>query len=389
MEKQPIDAPEKHILEQKWQHFFKGCFLITGILVIFFFIYKTSNFFLFPQNKIYWQTALFLLALVFSLAWFLERIFFILKLEQKVHYRLSFWVAAAAPLLSALIQMLATSWRVDSQPHQGFSPATSLALTIISIGGSFLGSLTATIVTDGLWENNSPPPAKLERFVYQFHQARLGRLQPVPFWKRLFDIVVACLGLIISAPIWLLGCFLVWYEDPGPIFFVKNSVGRGGRNFHQLKLRTMIRGAEEHTGPIIAQQDDQRILISGLFFRKTALDELPQLLNIIKGEMSFVGPRPQRTVLVYQYLQHLPEYAERHKVLPGLAGLAQVAGDYYLTPRQKLRFDRHYIRYMSLGFDLKLLLLAFLITFWYRWQKDWNGRLPRKLIRMGKKSPAL
>jgi lipopolysaccharide/colanic/teichoic acid biosynthesis glycosyltransferase len=79
----------------------------------------------------------------------------------------------------------------------------------------------------------------------------------------------------------------------------------------------------------------------------------------------------------------MPEYAERHRVLPGLAGLAQVAGDYYLTPRQKLRFDRLYIAYSSLGFDLKLLLLAFLITFWFRWQKDWGGRLPHKFLRYG------
>jgi len=117
--------------------------------------------------------------------------------------------------------------------------------------------------------------------------------------------------------------------------------------------------------------------------RKAALDELPQLVNILLGEMSFVGPRPQRTVLVHEYLQRMPEYAERHRIAPGLAGLAQVAGDYFLTPCQKLRFDRLYIRHASLGFDLKLILLAFLIAFWYRWQKDWNGRLPRRLMRWG------
>ncbi len=210
-------------------------------------------------------------------------------------------------------------------------------------------------------------------------------LPSVPFWKRFLDISLAYFGLLFSLPVWLIGIFLIWYEDPGPLFFVKNSVGRGGKNFHQLKLRTMICGAEDQTGPVISQRDDQRILLIGHIFRKTALDELPQLLNIIRGEMSFVGPRPQRTVLVYQYLQKIPEYADRHKVLPGLAGLAQVAGDYYLTPRQKLRLDRLYIHYMSLGFDLKLLLLAFLIAFWFRWQKGWDGRLPRKLIRFGSK----
>jgi lipopolysaccharide/colanic/teichoic acid biosynthesis glycosyltransferase len=133
----------------------------------------------------------------------------------------------------------------------------------------------------------------------------------------------------------------------------------------------------------LASEEDRRVLAVGRILRKTALDELPQLLNILWGKMSFVGPRPQRTVLVHGYLEEMPEYAERHLVLPGLSGLAQVAGDYYLTPRQKLRFDRLYIRYAGLGFDLKLILLAFLITFWYRWRKDWDGRLPRRLLRLG------
>ena len=142
----------------------------------------------------------------------------------------------------------------------------------------------------------------------------------------------------------------------------------------------MVSCAEEGTGPVLAKEQDERVLHFGSLLRKTALDELPQLLNILRGEMSFVGPRPQRTVLVADYLQRMPVYAERHRVLPGLAGLAQVAGDYYLTPRQKLRFDRLYIQHVSLGFDLRLLGLAFLITFWYRWRPDWNGRLPRRFL---------
>jgi lipopolysaccharide/colanic/teichoic acid biosynthesis glycosyltransferase len=140
----------------------------------------------------------------------------------------------------------------------------------------------------------------------------------------------------------------------------------------------MVREAENNTGPVLASEEDERVLGVGRLLRKTALDELPQLINILRGEMSFVGPRPQRTVLVHGYLETMPEYAERHRVLPGLAGLAQVAGDYYLTPRQKLRFDRLYIRHRSLGFDLKLILLAFAMAFWFRWQSGWNGRLPRK-----------
>jgi lipopolysaccharide/colanic/teichoic acid biosynthesis glycosyltransferase len=219
--------------------------------------------------------------------------------------------------------------------------------------------------------------------VHQWHLETIGLPDKTPFGKRAFDVGLASFGLLIAFPIWLISAFLVWIEDPGPLLFVKNSVGRGGLNFHQYKFRTMVSGAETHTGPTLASESDERVLVVGRVLRKTALDELPQLVNILLGEMSFVGPRPQRTVLVHDYLQRMSEYAERHRIAPGLAGLAQVAGDYYLTPRQKLRFDRLYIRHASLGFDLKLILLAFTIAFWYRWQKDWNGRLPRRLMRWG------
>jgi len=171
-------------------------------------------------------------------------------------------------------------------------------------------------------------------------------------------------------PLWILISLFIWLEYPGPILFIKNSVTRGGRNFQQLKFRTMVPYAEIDSGPILSKDGDLRILGMGKFLRKTALDEIPQLINIIKGDMSYVGPRPQRTVLVKGYLDVMPEYAERHAVLPGLAGLAQVVGDYYLTPRQKLRFDRVYIRNMSLGFDLKIIILAFLIAF----LRDASGR---------------
>lgn len=241
---------------------------------------------------------------------------------------------------------------------------------------------------DRWWENNSPPSERIQEEVHQRHLEIIGEPCHTPRAKRLFDIALALVGLLISAPIWLASTLVILIEDPGPILFVKNSVGKGGINFRQFKFRTMVAGAEEITGPVLASERDERILLVGRVLRKTALDELPQLINILRGEMSFVGPRPQRTILVHGYLDTMPEYAERHRVLPGLSGLAQVAGDYYLTPRQKLRFDRLYIKYASLGFDLKLLCLAFLITFWFRWQKGWDGRLPRGLLRFGSRKQA-
>lgn len=276
-------------------------------------------------------------------------------------------------------------WRSAGTLTPGAGPLLAGALWTAGIltsilGGAFLGGLAATGLQQGLWENNSPPSERVRQEVHQLHRLQIGQPRSTSGPKRWFDVLMALLGLILSFPIWFASIFLIWLEDPGPVLFVKNSVGLGGRNFRQFKFRTMVLGAEDGTGPIRSYEGDERILRCGRLLRKTALDELPQLINILIGEMSFVGPRPQRTVLVREYLAHLPKYAERHQVRPGLAGLAQVAGDYYLTPRQKLRFDRLYIRHHSLAFDLKLILLAFLIAFWFRWQKNWNGRIPRRLI---------
>ena len=309
-----------------------------------------------------------LLILTPSLEVAIERTLASLGVGRAWRYRLSF-LSAAGLLILAWFCYVFTG-----------QPATGWGWPIFGLGVAFLGSLLATGLEGLPWEDNSPPPARVQAEVLQQHLRVIGHPDRVPPAKRAFDLLLAALGLILAAPLWLLAGFLIWFEDPGPLFFVKNSVGRGGVNFRQFKFRTMVRGAEDATGPVLAREGDDRVLRIGRLLRKTALDELPQLANILIGEMSFVGPRPQRTVLVEGYLQAMPEYAERHRVLPGLAGLAQVAGDYYLTPRQKLRFDRLYIRYTGLGFDLKLIGLAFLIAFWFRWQEGWNGRLPRKYL---------
>jgi lipopolysaccharide/colanic/teichoic acid biosynthesis glycosyltransferase len=249
--------------------------------------------------------------------------------------------------------------------------------------GAFLGVIGGTLLYYGLWEDNYPPPNHISQRVHRIHLDTIGVPPPPPWPKRFFDIALVIVGLAFSTPVWVVCILILWLEDPGPLFFVKNSVGLGGKNFHQFKFRTMVRGAEINTGPVLAREDDSRTLRFGRFLRKSALDELPQLINILRGEMSFVGPRPQRTILVGEYLKEMPEFAARHRVLPGLSGLAQVAGDYYLTPRQKLRFDRLYSQNASLGFDLKLILLAFLIVFWLRWNPGWDGRLPRSWLRWG------
>ena len=319
----------------------------------------------FPGDLLVLGTLLGLVALC------LERALAPIHLPRGWQYRLPFLLSSGVFILP---------WEL-----QAVIPGVVIPLWwgIIAILGSFLGGLATTGLNESLWENNSPPSVSIQEEVYQRHRQVIGVPGKSRIAKRSFDLCLAFAGLVFSSPVWLVGSFFLWIEDPGPILFVKNSVGKGGINFHQYKFRSMVMGAEESTGPVLARESDERVLLAGRFLRKTALDELPQLVNILRGEMSFVGPRPQRTVLVRTYLEALPEYAERHRVLPGLAGLAQVAGDYYLTPHQKLRFDRLYIRYMSLGFDIKLIALAFSIAFWFRWRPGWNGHLPRRLIRFG------
>lgn len=292
------------------------------------------------------------------------------------HVRFSFMLGFSLAIVICLV-MLAVNLLDGSEL---FHWRYAAAWVLISWLGSFAGGLIVTARAQGIWEDNAPPPEAIQETVVELHQAFMNKPQTIPFPKRFFDFFLSLSGVVVSFPVWLLAIFLIWLEDPGALLFVKNSVGRGGINFRQFKLRTMVRGAEESTGPVMTQEGDPRILRTGRFLRKSHLDELPQLINILKGEMSVVGPRPQRTVLVYGYLKEIPEYAERHRVLPGLAGLAQVAGSYFLSPRQKLRLDRLYIQRMSLGFDLRILLAAFMIAFWFRWQNDWDGRLPRWLL---------
>ncbi|MCJ7660339.1 MAG: sugar transferase, partial [Anaerolineales bacterium] len=127
----------------------------------------------------------------------------------------------------------------------------SLVLAII---GAFLGGLIATAIDEGLWENNSPPPEQIQKEVREKHLEVIGNPGPEPISKRLFDYISALFGILLSMPIWSLITFLVWFEDPGPILFIKNSVTKGGKNFHQFKFRTMVPGAEVETGPVQAKR---------------------------------------------------------------------------------------------------------------------------------------
>jgi lipopolysaccharide/colanic/teichoic acid biosynthesis glycosyltransferase len=193
--------------------------------------------------------------------------------------------------------------------------------------------------------------------------------------KRLFDIIVSGTGLIALSPIAALIALAIKIEDGGPVFFVQERVGKDGRPFPAYKFRSMIVDAEKLTGAVQATVNDPRMTRVGGVLRATALDELPQLWNIFRGDMSVVGPRPLRAGEVDTTVDgvHLPlsairGYEERHRVRPGLTGIAQVYAPRDLPRTGKFRYDLLYLRRAGLCLDLRLILASFWITARGRWE---------------------
>jgi exopolysaccharide biosynthesis polyprenyl glycosylphosphotransferase len=178
------------------------------------------------------------------------------------------------------------------------------------------------------------------------------------FLKRLLDIVVSVLGIIICSPVFLILMIGIKLSDGGPAFYSQSRLTINGKVFMIYKFRTMIQEAELESGPRLAGQRDDRILPIGRLLRATRLDELPQLFNILKGEMSLVGPRPERPELAEEITKEIPEFAYRLKVKAGLTGYAQIYGKYNTTSYDKLKLDLTYIRNYSFLLDLKLIIMT-------------------------------
>jgi sugar transferase (PEP-CTERM system associated) len=177
--------------------------------------------------------------------------------------------------------------------------------------------------------------------------------------KRVLDILASLVGLAVSSPVCLLAMLLVKLSSKGPVFFVQERVGQDGLPFRLVKLRTMRTDAEKESGPVWAQKNDSRVTPIGRLLRLSRIDEIPQFVNILRGQMSFVGPRPERPHFVEQLQQEIPFYPLRHTVKPGLTGWAQVRHPYGASiddAREKLRYDLYYIKNMSLLFDLNIML---------------------------------
>ncbi|KZE64055.1 hypothetical protein AWM68_13185 [Fictibacillus phosphorivorans] len=174
--------------------------------------------------------------------------------------------------------------------------------------------------------------------------------------KRLFDIVISFCLLVISSPVMLLLYVVIPLSSKGPALFLQERTGLNGKPYLIYKFRSMENNAEKTTGPTLAMDNDPRITALGKWIRATRLDELPQLFNVLQGDMSIVGPRPERDYFIQQFKDKIPQYEQRLMVKPGITGLAQVLANYTTSVEDKLHYDLMYIRQYSLILDVKILL---------------------------------
>lgn len=180
--------------------------------------------------------------------------------------------------------------------------------------------------------------------------------------KRFINIILSILLIIPALPICIISSFFIILETSGNPLYIQERVGLNGKKFKIYKLRSMYSDAEKD-GCKWATKDDVRITKVGHFIRKTRIDELPQLLNILKGDMAFIGPRPERPEFIEKFLKDIPDFNDRIKIKPGITGWAQVNGGYDLTPKEKLEFDKYYIDHESLYLDTLILSKTIQVVF--------------------------
>lgn len=179
------------------------------------------------------------------------------------------------------------------------------------------------------------------------------------FVKRAADIAGSAIGLILSAPFYIIIPLLIKFTSPGPVFYRQARCGEDGKAFTLCKFRTMYKDAEQKTGPVWAKEEDPRCTWIGRWLRRAYLDELPQLINVLKGDMSLAGPRPERPNFVEQFKDDIPRYMSRHMVKSGITGWAQVNGLRGNTPlKERIKYDMYYIENWSIWFDLKILFMT-------------------------------
>ncbi|MBN2463922.1 MAG: sugar transferase [Dehalococcoidia bacterium] len=195
------------------------------------------------------------------------------------------------------------------------------------------------------------------------------------FIKRAFDFTLSFLGLVLSSPLWLLISLAIYIEDGCPVLFLQERCGKGGKTFNIIKFRSMRPSKEgKVTHKVIDIEKDSRVTKAGRLLRATAMDELPSLINILKGDMSFVGPKAlpfkieDEDKALYDNITQVPGYEMRSQVRPGLTGMTQVYAPKEISHPEKFQYDSLYVGKMSFWLDLKLIFLSFWVTFRGRWE---------------------
>jgi lipopolysaccharide/colanic/teichoic acid biosynthesis glycosyltransferase len=177
-------------------------------------------------------------------------------------------------------------------------------------------------------------------------------------FKRFLDISLSLIGLILTLPVIILFALIIKIETPGPAFFIQERVGLNGKYFNLIKLRSMGIDAEQG-GAKWAEKNDPRVTRTGAFIRKVRIDELPQLWNVFIGDMSLIGPRPERPIFTAKFNEEIPGFVARLEVKPGLTGWAQINGGYDITPKEKLILDKFYIENLGFMIDVKIFIKTF------------------------------
>ena len=183
--------------------------------------------------------------------------------------------------------------------------------------------------------------------------------------KRIFDVFAGLLAVIVLFIPCCIVALAIYIDDPGPVFYTQERLGKNGKPFMLYKFRSMYTNAEEN-GAVWASENDNRCTPVGRLLRATRIDELPQLLNIIKGDMSIVGPRPERPCFYDEFDNYIDGFRQRLYIIPGLTGLAQINGGYELKPEEKIAYDLEYIETRNFWLDIKLILKTVLIVFTHK-----------------------
>ncbi|RIK91895.1 MAG: sugar transferase [Proteobacteria bacterium] len=270
------------------------------------------------------------------------------------------YIAEISSLLEYVRQAGAEEIVVANEERRGTLPIHDLL--VCKMQGVRVSDATTFIEQEtGVVDLESVSPSWM---IFSDGFVRSGRLDLA--LKRTFDIIVSVLLLALSLPILAPVALAIKFTSPGPIFYRQERVGQGGRTFQVMKFRSM-RADAERAGPQWAQKNDDRVTSIGRIIRLTRIDEIPQIFNVLKGDMSFVGPRPERPVFVAELTRQIPYYEERHQVKPGITGWAQINYPYGASTedaRRKLQYDLYYIKNYSIFLDLLVLIQTLRVILW-------------------------